>query len=52
MKDYLILKSSREALLKKAGYREDHNIFDSVSFKQMLGFRIENDPDDLGTSAE
>jgi len=48
MKDYAILKSSREALLRKAGYTEDHSIFNSVTLKQMLGFRIESDPDSAG----
>ena len=43
MKEYAILKSSREALLIKAGYTEDHSIFESVPLKQMLGFQIEND---------
>jgi hypothetical protein len=50
MKDYAILKSSREALLRKAGYTEDHSIFNSVTLKQMLGFHIESDPD--GTRAQ
>jgi hypothetical protein len=45
MKDYALLKSSREALLRKAGYSEDHSIFNSVTLKQMLGFHIESDPD-------
>jgi len=49
MKDYAILKSSREALLKKAGYTEGHSIFNSVSLKQMLGFHIESDPDSTGS---
>jgi len=52
MKNYAILKSSREALLKKAGYTEDHSIFNSVALKQMLGFHIESDPDDVGSPAE
>jgi len=52
MKDYSISKSSREALLRKAGFREDHSIFDAVSFRQMIGFHIENDPNDDGTADE
>jgi len=52
MKEYAILKSSREALLRKAGYTEDHSIFNSVTLKQMLGFNIESDPEGTGSQSK
>jgi len=43
MKDYSVLKSSREALLRKAGFQEGHNIFKSGSLNQILKFQVEGD---------
>ena len=43
MKDYSVLKSSREALLRKAGFQEGHNIFKSGSLNQTLKFQVEGD---------
>jgi len=52
MKDYSVLKSSREALLRKAGFQEDHNIFNSDSLNQILEFQVEGDGDDTGSSGD
>ena len=52
MKDYSVLKSSREALLKKAGFQEGHNIFNSGSLSQILEFQVEGDGNDTGSSGD
>jgi len=46
MKDYSVLKSSREALLRKAGFQEGHDIFSSGSLHQMPEFHVEGDGKD------
>ena len=52
MKDYSVLKSSREALLRKAGFQEDHNIFTSGSLNQTLKFQVEGDGNDSGSPGD
>jgi len=52
MKDYSVLKSSREALLRKAGFREGHIIFNSGSLRQMPEFQVEGDGNDTGSSGD
>jgi len=52
MKDYSVLKSSREALLIKAGFQEDHNIFTSGSLNQTLKFQVEGDGNDSGSPGD
>ena len=52
MNDYSILKSSREALLKKAGFQEGHNIFDSGSPDQSLEIQVEGDGNDTGSPGD
>jgi hypothetical protein len=47
MKDYSVLKSSREALLRKAGFQEGHVIFNSGSLRQMPEFPVEGDGKDV-----
>ena len=49
MKDYSVLKSSREALLKKAGFQEDQHVFISGSVNQILEIQFERDGDDTGS---
>jgi len=41
MNDYSVLKSSREALLRKAGFQEGHNIFNSGSPDQSREVQVE-----------
>jgi hypothetical protein len=43
MKDYSVLKSSREALLRKAGFQEGHNIFARGSLNQTPRSKVEGD---------
>jgi hypothetical protein len=43
MKDYSVLKSSRDALLRKAGFKEGHNIFTSGRLNQTLRNQVERD---------
>lgn len=52
MKDYSVLKSSREALLRKAGFEEGHNIFTSGSLNQTLKFQVEGDGNDSGSPGD
>lgn len=52
MKDYSVLKSSREALLRKAGFQEGHKIFNSGSLNQTLEFQVEGDGNDTGSSGD
>jgi hypothetical protein len=52
MKDYSVLKSSREALLRKAGFQEGHNIFNSGSLNQILEFQVEDDGNDTGSPGD
>ncbi len=52
MKDYSVLKSSREALLRKAGFQEGHNIFDSGSLNQTLEFQVVGDRSDPGSPSD
>jgi hypothetical protein len=52
MKDYSVLKSSREALLKKAGFQEGHNIFNRGSLNQMHEFQVEGDGNELGSPGD
>jgi len=52
MKDYSDLKSSREALLRKAGFQEGHNIFNRSSLNQMLEFQVEGDGNEPGSSGD
>ena len=52
MKDYSDLKSSREALLRKAGFQEGHNIFNSGSLNQILEFQVEGDGNDSGSPGD
>ena len=52
MKDYSDLKSSREALLRKAGFQEGHNIFNSGSLNRMLELQVEGDRNDSGSPGD
>jgi hypothetical protein len=52
MKDYSVLKSSREALLRKAGFQEDHEIFSSRSLNHGLEFQIEGEGNDSVSPGE
>ena len=52
MKDYSILKSSREALLKKAGFQEGQNVFDSGSLNQTLEFQAEGERNKTGSPGD
>jgi hypothetical protein len=52
MKDYSVLKSSREALLKKAGFQEGHNIFTSGSLNRILELQVESDGNDTGSPGD
>lgn len=52
MKDYSILKSSREALLKKAGFKEGHNIFNSGALNQIGEMQVEGDGNDSGSPGD
>ena len=52
MKDYSVLKSSREALLRKAGFQEGHNIFTSGSLNQALKFQVEGDGKDSSSPGD
>jgi hypothetical protein len=49
MKDYSVLKSSREALLKKAGFQEGHKIFNRGSLNQIREFQVERDGNEPGS---
>ena len=52
MKDYSVLRSSREALLKKAGFKEGHNVFNRGSLNQKLEFRVEGDGNEPGSPGD
>jgi hypothetical protein len=52
MNDYSVLKSSREALLRKAGFQEGHNIFNSGSPDQTLESQVEGDGNDTGSPGD
>ncbi len=52
MKDYSVLKSSREALLRKAGFKEGHNIFTSGRLNQTLRYQVEADGNEAGSSGD
>lgn len=52
MKDYSVLKSSREALLRKAGFQEGHIIFNSGSLNQIREFQVEGDGNDSGSHGD
>jgi len=52
MKDYSVLKSSREALLRKAGFQEGHNIFTRGSLNQKLRFNVEGDGNETGSPGD
>lgn len=52
MKDYSDLKSSREALLRKAGFQEGHNIFNSGSLDQIREFQVEGDGNDSASHGD
>jgi hypothetical protein len=52
MKDYSILKSSREALLRKAGFQEDHTLFNRGSHHSSLEFHVEGDGSDTGSPGD
>lgn len=52
MKDYSVLKSSREALLRKAGFQEGHIIFNSGPLRQMPEFQVERDGNDTGSPGD
>ncbi len=52
MKDYSVLKSSREALLRKAGFKEGHDVFDSGSLIQILESQAEGDGSDNGSPGD
>ena len=52
MKDYSVLKSSREALLRKAGFKEDHDVFNNGSLNQILKFQVEGDGNDTGSPGD
>ena len=52
MKDYSVLKSSREALLRKAGFQEDHIIFNRGSIHPSLEFHVEGDGNDTGSPGD
>ena len=52
MKDYSVLKSSREALLRKAGFQEGHNIFNRGSLNQILEFQVEGDGNEPGSPGD
>jgi hypothetical protein len=52
MKDYSVLKSSREALLRKAGFQEGHEIFSSGSSTHGLEFQIEAERTDSASPGD
>ena len=49
MKDYSVLKSSREALLKMAGYEEGHILFKTKVLNKKLDFQGAGVQDDSGS---
>jgi len=52
MKDYSVLKSSRDALLKKAGFQEGHTIFNKGSLNQILEFQVEGAGNEPGSPGD
>ena len=52
MKDYTVLKSSREALLKMAGYDLDHCLFQTKTLNQALEFPDATDQGDSASNGD
>jgi len=52
MNEYAVLKSSREALLRKAGFQEGHNIFNSGSPDQSFEVHVEGAGNDTGSPGD
>jgi hypothetical protein len=49
MKDYSVLKSSREMLLKMAGYKEGHILFKISSLNRLFEFQVAGAQNDSGS---
>ncbi len=52
MKDYSVLKSSREALLRKAGFREGQYVFKSGSLNSIRNMQVEGDRNDTDSPGD
>jgi hypothetical protein len=52
MKDYSVLQSSREALLRKAGFQEGHNVFDSGALNKILEIQVKGNENDTGSPGD